>query len=152
MTRREQLYPEIRRLREDEGLKWREIGERLGLGRSTAQDYYSDPDSSKHVARHRRWQEKDRVAGTCSVCGGSMHGNTVRKGGETCKSCHQRREATARRARVEDVAEMFREGMSYREIAEALGYGPNSQPPQVTEARRLGLIGYRYSAYERDAA
>jgi DNA-directed RNA polymerase specialized sigma24 family protein len=36
VTRREQLYPEIRRLREDEGLKWREIGERLGIPLKTA--------------------------------------------------------------------------------------------------------------------
>jgi hypothetical protein len=54
MTNRERLYPEIKRLREVEGLMWREIGERLGLSLKTVHDYYSDPDGSKARARARR--------------------------------------------------------------------------------------------------
>jgi DNA-binding transcriptional regulator LsrR (DeoR family) len=42
---------------------------------------------------------------------------------------------------------MYREGMTQREIARELGYGPNSIPPEITEARRLGLIGYRNRGY-----
>jgi hypothetical protein len=58
----------------------------------------------------------------------------------------------AHAARVEDVAEMYREGVPLREIAREFGYGPNSVPSEVIEARRRGLIGYRYHAYEGRAA
>jgi hypothetical protein len=58
-------------------------------------------------------------------------------------------------ARLEDVAQMYREGLSIREIARELGYGPNSQPPHVTQCFRLGLLRpdeYRYPADRRENA
>jgi hypothetical protein len=145
MTRREQLYPELKRLREVEGLQWREIGERLGISRQTACDYYSDPDGSKHRERNLPWRAKD--FSQCPECGGRM--SAARFGGERCRECHVRREARAFEARLEDVAEMYREGKTLREIADALGYGPNSFAPEVTQARQRGLIGYRNRGYGR---
>lgn len=47
---------------------------------------------------------------------------------------------------------MYNAGLPLREIARALGYGPNSNPPEVVAARKLGLIGHRYKAYERKPA
>lgn len=151
-TRREELYPEIKRLREEEGLMWREIGARLGLATQTVHDYYSDPDNSKHMERHRRWQAND--VATCERCGGRMPGATARRGGR-CMACHREIDAAAILARLEDVAEMYREGMPVREIAAALGYGPNSNPPQISEAFRRGLLtddDRRYQARRKDAA
>ena len=92
----------------------------------------------------------------CADCGGDMgtrsgfarpHPNVF------CRDCWTRREARAHRARIEDVAEMYREGFTYREMAAELGYGPKSVCPEVHEARRLGLIGYRNNGWaERSAA
>jgi len=63
MNTRERLYPEIKRLREDEGLKWREIGERLGISLKSAHEYYMDPTGEKMRAR------KARKDGNCADCG-----------------------------------------------------------------------------------
>jgi transposase len=151
MTRRERLYPEIKRLREVEGLQWREIGERLGVSLKTAHDYYSDPDGSRHRARHLKWQATD--FSLCPECGGRM--NHERNGTRRCRSCYEAREKRAVYARLEDVAQMYRDGLSIREIARELGYGPNSQPPHVTQCFRLGLLRpdeYRYPADRRENA
>jgi hypothetical protein len=93
MTKRERLYPEIKRLREAEGLMWREIAERIGLALQTVQDYYSDPDGSKVAAR------KAKTDGACLDCGG----RTVGDGSytpERCAGCRAEYEGTmeARRA------------------------------------------------------
>jgi DNA-binding NarL/FixJ family response regulator len=79
---------------------------------------------------------------------GSLHRDR-----DLCLSCHREREAAAHLARVEDVAEMYREGMSMKEIAATLGYGPNSIPPQVHEAFKLGLLKedeHRYDVTRRE--
>lgn len=135
-TKRERLYPVIKRLREDEGLKWREIGERLGISLKTAWDYYDDPDNSKHMIRHRRWQATDYSE--CPGCGGRM--GHERKGHERCADCHRKREQMATDAKLHDVAEMYREGLSQREIAAMLGYGAHSSPPEINEAFRRGIL------------
>ncbi len=69
MTRREELYPVIARLRDQEGLMWREIGARLGLSRSIVQEYYADPTGEKVRAR------KDRYRGSCVDCGAPTDGS-----------------------------------------------------------------------------
>lgn len=115
MTRREELFPEIKRLREVEGLMWREIGECLGLSLKTVHDYYTDPTNERHRARHARWALKDY--GTCEDCGGRMSGSAVRKGYARCGGC---RVARLRNGR-ERMVEMRREGMNNKDIAAALG-------------------------------
>jgi AraC-like DNA-binding protein len=72
MSRRADLYPEIRRLREDDGLKWREIAQRLGLALTTVHAYYNDPTGE--IARAR----KASYGGTCAMCGGRTNGNSGR--------------------------------------------------------------------------
>lgn len=59
MTKRERLYPEIKRLRDDEGLTWREIGERLGMSLKTAHEYYSDPRGERYAERQARYRATD---------------------------------------------------------------------------------------------
>lgn len=80
MTRREELVPVICRMREDEGLLWREISERLGLSLSTVHEYYHDPDGDQARAR------KARSDGVCVDCGGRTVGNGVRAA-ERCRKC-----------------------------------------------------------------
>lgn len=146
MTKRQRLYPEIRRLREDEGLMWREIGRIMGLSLKTVSDYYYDPDG--HVAAARKAASDVRTRKVCPTCGGQM--GPRRCGSEQCRKCADEQRARGFECRLDDVAEMYREGMSLREIARELGYGPNSTPPEVTEARRRGLLtDYRYEAVRR---
>lgn len=150
MSRRTDLYPIIRRLREEDGLTWAEISDRLGVARQTAHDYYRDPTGERHRARQEKYRPKDFYP--CERCDGQISGSAYRHGSRRCYACRRKQEQTAVDLRIDDVAEMYREGMSQREIAKALGYGPNSHPPELTEARRRGLIGYRYKAYEDRAA
>jgi hypothetical protein len=81
MTKRERLYPEIKRLREDEGLLWREIGERVGVSLKAAHDYYHDPTGEK--ARQR----KAKNNGTCTDCGGETKNSGSVIAPERCREC-----------------------------------------------------------------
>lgn len=71
MTRREkhELVVELRA----QGLTWGQIGERLGLKKSTIGSLFSDPDGSKDRERKRRYQ------GSCIECGGPTHGGDGRE-------------------------------------------------------------------------
>lgn len=90
MTRREELYPVIKRMREQDGLMWREIGAALGVSSKTAHDYYSDPDGSK------AWARKHRTA--CYVCGAVTNSGTPSKSdGTRCRSCSDAEAAEAGR-------------------------------------------------------
>jgi orotate phosphoribosyltransferase-like protein len=114
VTRREELLPEIRRLRDVEGLMWREIGARLGLSLKTVHDYYSDPTNQRHRERHARWAVKDY--GTCGDCRGPMSGSAIRRGYTRCGRCR-----VARWRKVRDrMVEMRRDGMNNVDIAAAL--------------------------------
>lgn len=118
-----------------------------------------DPALPDRLGRPRKWcsgrcrraacEEAKRKS--CPDCGEPMGTGTVWRDHEVCGACRRRIEARAHRARVEDVAEMYREGMSHREIAAELGYGPNSMPHEIIEARRLGLIGYRNKGWGKAA-
>lgn len=79
MTRAER-YAQAKALR-DQGLCFREIGERLGISLSYAQDLIADPDGS--AARERKLKQY----GVCPDCGGPV---SYRTGGvaERCRACH----------------------------------------------------------------
>lgn len=79
---RAQRVADVQRLREEEGLTYREIGERLGISLKMAHHYYADPDGSRARAR------KDKSNGTCVDCGGETHngGNRTRVA-ERCAQC-----------------------------------------------------------------
>lgn len=147
MTKRERLYPEIKRLRED-GVVFREIGQRFGLATSTVFDYFSDPTGN--AAKARKVASDASLKRQCPKCDGPM--GPARSGSQTCHPCYAREVRAGHQCRIEDVAEMYRSGMSQRAIARELGYGENSVPPEISIARRMGLIGYRYKAYEQKAA
>jgi DNA-binding CsgD family transcriptional regulator len=97
----------------------------------------------------------DRKRAPCIDCGTPMGCRTAWSNNcdpaprERCMACHRKREKAAHAARLEHVAAMYREGMTMREIARALGYGPNTTAGEVTKAFQSGLLRpdeYRYAA------
>jgi hypothetical protein len=125
VTRREQLYPEIRRLREDEGLKWREIGERLGIPLKTACDYYHDPTGAITEAR------KAKNNGTCVEYGGETRNSGAKAAPERCMECFSPRWSQ------ESII------LALREWGEDHG----GVPPRECDAR-LGFEGHGRLPYE----
>lgn len=91
-TRRTELYPQIRRMR-DEGLQFKEIAQHLGLSRSTVSDYYYDPTGAR--ARDRKLKR----TGTCADCGRTTYNNGSLKLPARCQGCEnakRHREASER--------------------------------------------------------
>jgi Homing endonuclease associated repeat len=83
---------EIARLRDSEGVSFREIARRTGLAASTVQIYYADPDG----ARQRR--RRDAYRGTCRSCGRPTSGaQGPERAPSYCANC-----ARARRRRWSD--------------------------------------------------
>jgi hypothetical protein len=100
-TSRAERAREIRRLRDSEGLPFREIARRLGLAASTTQIYYADPDG----ARQRRRRQSYR--GTCRSCGRRTSGARGRPNAPIyCADCSRRRR---RRWTEQDVLAAVRE-------------------------------------------
>lgn len=90
--------------------------------------------------RKRHWEQANRPL--CPRCGAPMQSAAGRQSTATCRACWIDLIHAQHRSRLERVAAMYRAGLSTREIATRLGYGP-LWPPEITEARRLGLIDYR---------
>lgn len=83
---------------------------------------------------------EERHRKMCPDCGQPMSLGSNWRNVERCRECHEKREALAMRAKLEDVACMYREGMSYREISHALGYSGSRTPPEITFAFRAGIL------------
>lgn len=80
-TRREEMVPIVRRLRDERGLMWHEIGAELGIAKQTACDYYKDPTGE--IARAR----KAKNDGTCIDCGGATKSGGERIPPVRCHAC-----------------------------------------------------------------
>jgi predicted transcriptional regulator len=145
MTRREELFPEIRRLREDEGLIWREIGERLGLAQTTVKDYYKDPSGEAVAAR--KAASDARLKRPCPRCGSPMAHTRPRV--ETCRSCYHAELRRARACRDDDIVLMWESGLSVADIRRELGYAATSTPPELSRLMREGRIQARRAGYRR---
>jgi DNA-binding NarL/FixJ family response regulator len=104
--------------------------------------------------RKRTCDERNRKA--CPNCGELLAARSgwsdVSHSNFQCRPCEDAQRARRWQQRLERVADMYRAGMPIREIAESLGYGPKSVPPEVVHARRQGLIGYRHKGYESKVA
>lgn len=133
MTRREQLYPEIRRLREDEGLVWREIGERLGIALQTAQSYYADPTGEEDRARKAKF---DRPCGACGKML-RLNGNEPDRTG-LCRTCIGANKRADSRRWILD---------SFAEWNERFGAPPSPLDWSPTQARS-GYCGWKAERYE----
>lgn len=103
----------------------------------------AEPGLANHEIAARLGVDRRRVhealAARCA-CGARMN---IRA--ERCHECYERIEALAVAARLDDVAALYNEGASQREIAAYLGYGPTSIPPELDQARKRGLIGARHA-------
>jgi transposase len=109
-TRAEKVA-EAQRLRA-EGLKHREIGERMGAKRSTVNAWLNDPDGSKSKAR------KDSYRGVCKDCGKPTYGSNGRDAApDQCADCFNGRFAE----RNERLLEMWEAGEPVGFIAEKCG-------------------------------
>jgi len=71
--RRTELYPAIAEMRAD-GYQWWEIGEHLGLSKSTVFDYFTDPGGSQV------WERKHK--GRCGSCSKPICNDAV-----ICREC-----------------------------------------------------------------
>lgn len=145
MTKRERLYPEIKRLRLVERLTWREIGERLGLSGKTVCDYYFDPSGVLADARKKKSDENTRMQ--CPKCGGAM--GPRRTHAERCADCFQAEKAAGRACRDDDFVLMWNEGMSLAEIKKELGFSVSSNPPEMSRLMAEGRIQARREGYRR---
>jgi transposase len=86
-----------------QGLTYREIGERLGVALSTAQEYIKDPDLSKHRARRFRY------GGQCIDCGAPTDGSQGRDHASTrCRECSRTKQKADARWTPETVTEAIR--------------------------------------------
>lgn len=119
-----------------EGLKLREIAERMGVAVSTVDAWINDPGGKRLACR------KSSYRGSCEVCGAPTDGsNGVEKAPSRC-SAHN--PATARRRqegddRKERMIAMRRQGLSNIEIAEALGTAPYVVATLLSRARGKGF-------------
>lgn len=133
MTKRERLYPEIRRLREREELTWREIGERLGISYKTANAYYHDPTGERERAR------KARNDGRCLGCGARTNSSGSSVPPERCHRCAPTyRRALGRRWILE----------SMREWCEMFGYPPVAADWNPAHARARSSSAWRADRME----
>jgi hypothetical protein len=136
MTKRERLYPEIKRLRERDGLTWREIGERLGVSLTTACDYYLDPTGDSARAR------KAKTNGACRDCGQptTSDGSYIP---ERCRPCRFAFDHAASVAWIID---------SIRDWAEMFGVPPSSSDWNQSMCRIRGWQSKiaRYASTGRD--
>jgi hypothetical protein len=149
-SKRETLYPEIKRLREDEGLKWREIGARLGLSLSTVHDYYSDPTGETVRAR------KAKNDGVCSDCGGPTRGGGAKVPPKRCVDC------VGPPWTREGILEALRQwgddhgGIPPREIDAHIGHEGHGRLPYFDSVRRcfgswnVALLAAGYEALRCD--
>jgi hypothetical protein len=154
--RRSELHPEIRRLREDVGLTWREIGARLGISLKTAHDYYTDPTGDVARGRRRRYDatEKSRAAnrrrqrtpeyrGRCEDCGALKGIGSEKRGYRLCHECETRLRRAQHAALLDRIENMWNhEGMTGKQIAAALGRpaGERSVSTDLQELRRAGRL------------
>jgi hypothetical protein len=130
VTRREQLYPEIKRLREQEGLTWREIGARMGLARQTVHAYYTDPDGVKVYARKHR--------GRCRHCGAATYTANPGRGHpiERCNSCSRAHLHEASRAWIIDRIQAWAERFGDPPVALDWNRAPSSRRRNPAAALR----------------
>jgi hypothetical protein len=128
---------EVIRLREGFGLSVTAIALRLGVPRSSVGNVICPPKKLR-----------------CE-CGGERV-----QGATRCRPCEEAHRAWLRDRKVEIVAGMYEDGWTGEEMTLVLGRAvPTDKTarmarvgPELHEARKRGLIGYRYAAYETRAA
>jgi transposase-like protein len=127
---REEIAHELR----SQGLKIRQITERMGVARSTVYAWFEDPGGSKLRARKATYQ------GRCEHCGDPTSGNggPVSKS-KRCAACARAVGLERRRQRAkshrEAVEQAWADGKTYSEMAEMFGW---SSPSYYGQLRHRG--------------
>lgn len=135
MTKRERLYPEIKELREEHGLKWWQIGDRLGISLTLAQQYYSDPTGEKVRARKMKNSRACLDCGTTINKDGSVANPSIR-----CLKCEgTRKREDSRKWIVESMQEW---SLMFCAPPSALDWNP-------THARKSPYCAWKADRYER---
>jgi transposase len=138
MTHAEKVT-EAQRLRA-EGLKLREIGERMGVPLKTAANWLSAPDGSRLRAR------KESYRGTCVDCGAPTNGSRGRgpNAPKRCVSCEAPRAAQRQRERFAShkalIERLWAQGLKAREIGWIVGWS-SPYPAQM-------IASYRCKGYD----
>lgn len=75
------------------------------------------------------------------------------RGAKVCRTCRYEQERQAHEDKLDDIQQMWEEGLSIKEIAAAIGRRPynGAVGPEMAELRRRGRISYRYEALNRQA-
>lgn len=152
MTRAEKIA-EAQRLRAG-GLTLQQIADRLGYRHAeSATRLLRDPsvqaemtrrDNAKRNAAKRAWErEHDRAV---CPCGAAMGVGAARKGATVCRECHVEQVALGRAMRCERIADMWAQGCTLREIAEALDSAVHSIGASMSRMRAAGWdLPYRHN-------
>lgn len=158
---RESRIAKARKLRE-QGLTYREIGERLGVSTSVA---YNDITGKQEEAK-RRWVQEhpERVraqnlarhaakreweAGTCQQCGGPQ---ATGKRSECCDQCHRANRRAASVERAKGFIELRERGFLNYEIAEHEGASEPAVASLLSRASRVYGLTVPPSPYHSGAA
>jgi DNA-binding CsgD family transcriptional regulator len=101
----------------------------------------------------KRAHEQARRA-MCPNCGDPMGVGSgyPKEPPKQCRKCTDADRAEAHERHVQEVARLYNLGLTVKEIALELGFGPSSSPPAMTEAHRRGLISYRHTRTRVEAA
>jgi hypothetical protein len=104
----------VRRLREDEGLRWIDIADRMGLAKSTVADLYYDPSGA--LARAR----KAKNDGQCVDCGAATKNGGARAAPKRCAPCSAEHSRSAESILNHSVMAMGRHRWADEDIFTAL--------------------------------
>lgn len=126
---------EVRRLRDEEGLMFREIADRLGVAKTTAADYYYDPTGEMADARKRCYER------ACTGCGKTINPNGIKREATRCVKCNGEHSREMTRQWVLD---------SMHEWAETFGAPPSSIDwnPALARNHTKGYCAWKADRYE----
>lgn len=115
-----------------EGLSWREVGDRLGISPTYAEQLVSDPDGSKNRAR--------KMQRNCVDCGTAIRSDSPSKAAQLrCSRCyHADQKASAKWTRETIVAAIQRWADLYGKPPSASGWNSGTANPQQRERFKAG--------------
>lgn len=153
LTRKEKIA-KARELRAA-GLTYVEIGNRLGITRSCASKW-CNPDRTREWNRssnagrnaYKRSIAKTSGAAPCEDCGAKMGEGSLWRRNRRCRSCETARQNELRDQRRAEIEALFNEGLTNKEIAEAIGSTANAVGSEISYMRRGGGYDLPYRRRE----
>lgn len=133
-----------------------EIAAAVGVAKSTVCRWTTPSSHAAMMAWNEANRDKRRAAdvrrarshrSTCETCGGPCGVGSGKKGYRHCAGCVR----AVKEARDAAIVCLYERGLPVKGIAAAMDSTANSITVTLVDLRGRGLIGYRYSAYERRA-